>query len=156
MGRLFFMETTGADARDRGLRKGIVAGILSAAAFAYMGQLVKDQSTSIPSSQLAFARGLVGMLLLTPLAYRDLPKLFRAGSLFVWLRSLAGGVGVVVFFMNIKLSLASNARAISNLSPVLTGLLALIFFRQMPRALECLGLLGVVAGASRPIHESNL
>lgn len=126
---------------------GLISGLLSALAFAAMALLIKEQSAVYPSNQLSFFRGLLGVMTLWPWVVMQRPKLFERQALYLWVRSLAGGVGVVIFFLNIKLALASNARAVSNLSPVITALLLFVFFRQIPKWIEIIGLAMIVAGA---------
>ncbi len=127
--------------------KGICMGLASAICFGLMSLIVRI-AQQFPTSQLMFARGVIGVLLLSPFVFRDIPKLIHSNSAVLWLRFGAGAVASFSMFYNIQTSGVGPATALSNLATVFVILLSVLILKERFVKQQWLGMVLVIAGAA--------
>lgn len=118
---------------------GVLIGLLSAFCFAGLNVLVKI--ASIPSAEMMFARGFVGVVLLTPFVVSEVRSLFHRHSIFVWIRFIAGALAVLALFYNIQINGAGLATAVANLTSLFVILFSIIFLRERLIFSEWIGII---------------
>jgi drug/metabolite transporter (DMT)-like permease len=127
--------------------KGAVAGLLASTCFALMGLLVHLASSSIPTGEMVFARGLAGLLILAVVCGSSLRTVLRADAWMVWARSFFGAASVLLFYANLRQTSVGNASVMVNLSPIFVIGLMLLLWQKIPSRLEICAVLLAVIGA---------
>jgi len=126
--------------------KGIFIGLSAAFCFAIMNVLVKMSSGEFSPSRLMFARGLIGMVMLTPFVMKDISRLFDRKSVFLWVRFFAGAVSGFAIFYNVQISGPAAGLALGKIEAIFVVILSLIFFRDYPKIIEWIGIGLILTG----------
>jgi drug/metabolite transporter (DMT)-like permease len=126
---------------------GVFLGLLAAFCFAILNVMIKVYADTLPATEMMFARGLVGLAVLTPLAGKEIKSLGDRQSILVWVRFLTGAIAVLALFYNIQLIGAGIAAALSNLSSVFVVFFSVLIFKEVLTLKEWLGVGLVLAGA---------
>lgn len=127
---------------------GIVAGLLSSLSYGLMSFLVHFSSGRVPTTEVTFAVGVVGCLLLLPLVSRDLPILLRREGKFIWMRNVAGSISIVCLAWNLQHTSVAIANTLFNISPLLVLVGGWCTGGHWPRLRHFAFLILVVAGTS--------
>lgn len=125
---------------------GILLALLSAVAFGTMAALLSSTASEIPTSQMAFAFGLVGVLIFAPHIFKNPRELFSDGSVALWIRAIAGAISLNSYYWNLGTIPSGDALAMFNLSPLFVALISAVLFRDRLSHLEWFGILGIVSG----------
>ncbi len=75
--------------------KGVILAILSSFTFSIMNVLVKLVSNRIPSNEIAFFRGIIGVILILILMKGTNVKFSKEGKPLLLMRGLLGGLYMV-------------------------------------------------------------
>jgi len=128
--------------------KGSIFAILGAISFGGMAFLVRTISGQIPLNELVFVRGLTGLLFFFPAVFvHDLRNIFSIKAKSLWLRSLAAGTSVTLYYYNIQVCGAANATAIHNTSPMIVMLLAWLIYKDRLRPIDYVAVIVVFTGS---------
>ncbi|MHB1651305.1 MAG: DMT family transporter [Desulfitobacteriaceae bacterium] len=128
----------------------------------YSGNLISARilASQVPPIALSAYRGLLGLLILVPLAWRPFkasPKLERRDLL---LMALLGFLGITVayasFLWGIQYSTASNAAIIFATNPAVTNVLLVIGWRVRPSRQQVMGILTAFLGLLIVISQGSL
>ena len=95
---------------------GITAGILSAACFGITGALINRLADAIPATEITFARGVIGILIISFLVRHRLHTLIQKNSASIWVRAVAGAVSILCFSWNLQHTDVGTANILFNLS----------------------------------------
>lgn len=125
---------------------GILCGILSAVSFGVMNVIVNESATHLPHSEMAFARGALGFVVLSPFLVSNFKILISRRGWILWARSLAGAVSVVCIFFNLKHAGVGDAAALSNLSALFVVILTWLFLKEKILPWEWAGVCSVILG----------
>lgn len=128
-------------------RYGVLWGILAAIALGMMNFLVKFSLETIPSSEAVFARGLIGMLLLTPLIYTKIPILLTRTGTILWIRCIGGGISVLCLFYNLQRIGVGDATALINLSTLFVVTFSWLVLKEAVSKIEWSGIGAIILGA---------
>ena len=127
---------------------GLLYGLLAALSLAVMAFLVHTLAGQVPSSQILLLRSLFIALGLVSFAWQHIYLAFRAGALPLWLRAIAGSIGIWLYYQNLQNTTAANATLLHGCSRLFIPLLAWPIFREQLTFLQSLGVVAVVLGTS--------
>lgn len=126
---------------------GILYGVASAMLFSIMAVASQQLPASISSSQISTFRGLFTALVLLPVVYFDLKKVFDLKvTRSIWIRSISGGIAVICYFFNLEHTSAANAKALSNTNPLYVAAFAFLFYKEKLLRIEVMGLIVLIYG----------
>ncbi len=124
-------------------------GVLSALIFSFTPIAVQMTPKSIGIGELLFYRGLTAVLCISPFVWREIPKLFDKKAALIWIRSIAGALGLYCYFVNTGTGGAAAAKAMVNLSPSFVAIFSFLFFKETITKRQligvCISILGVMA-----------
>lgn len=125
---------------------GVLLALLSAVAFGTMAALLSSTASEIPTSQMAFAFGLVGVVIFAPNVFKNPRELFSAGCAVLWVRAIAGALSLNSYYWNLGRIPSGDALAMFNLSPLFVALISSVWFRDRLPLSEWFGIIGIVLG----------
>ncbi|GAB6169369.1 pseudopaline transport inner membrane protein CntI [Clostridium carnis] len=105
------------------INKGVILAIISSFTFSVMNVLVKSVSSSIPSNEIAFFRGVIGSILILILMKSSNVKFSKEQKPLLLLRGMLGGLYMVTYFFAISTMKLGDAAILAHLS----GLFVMIF-----------------------------
>ncbi len=76
--------------------QGVLYGLLAAVSLAAMAFVVHTLSGQVQAAQVFFLRSLLVFLVLVPFTYRQIGLAFRTGTFPLWLRAVAGSIGLLL------------------------------------------------------------
>lgn len=130
-------------------QRGILLMVAAAVGFAVMNSLAKVvASHSVPSTEIAFARAIVGLpILYVLIRAQKLPFVVR-NYRAMWMRALAGTAGLLCTFHALATLPLSEATALQNTTPLFVALLGFFFLGESVRlrvvTMLVMGFVGVV------------
>jgi len=129
------------------MKNGVIFAMLSSLVFSVMNALAKEVSATIPSSEIAFFRGLIGTLIIWLMMRGSRVPFSREGIPLLVLRGVLGALYLIAYFYTISKIPLTDASILAHLSPFFVILLGAIFLRERlsKRALSLLPL--IFAGA---------
>lgn len=109
--------------------------LLSCLLFTGMTIVVKVMPTGLPIFEMVFFRQLISFAIVFPLAWRKRPDFFPAtGKSILFMRGLAGFVGLACFFFTIRQLPLAAANMFVQLAPLFVLILSVIFLQEKIRA----------------------
>ncbi|ANV98191.1 hypothetical protein BBW65_04985 [Helicobacter enhydrae] len=110
---------------------GILAMLLATLFFALMNALVKKLGADISVAQSVFFRSVLVYVFILPLfAFKPLQKKQKGGYLPLLIRSMAGGISMVLFFYNIATIPLGIASAFAQSVPIYAVFFAYFFLKE--------------------------
>lgn len=112
-------------------KQAIIAMLIAALLFTFMGMFVKVLTPNLPAIEVAFARNFFGLVwVLIALALKP-PKTPQGGRPFILIfRGFAGGSAMIAYFYNMSVMPLGIAFAFSYTSPIFLALFSVFFIRQ--------------------------
>lgn len=95
---------------------GLAAGVLSAACFGLTGALINIAADTLPATEITFARGVIGLLVISFFVKHRLASLLNKDAASVWVRAVAGAVSILCFSWNLQHTDVGTANILFNLS----------------------------------------
>lgn len=95
-----------------------------------MSLFVHISAGHTPAGELVFFRALFTLIVLSPFVYRDVRLIFSRRASFVWLRSLAGSVSMLVFYWTLQHTTVGRSAALTYTAPVFVIILSWRFFSE--------------------------
>ena len=141
-------EVSRRPALSRQAVNGIFAGLLSSLSYGLMAFLVHLSSGRIPTTEVTFALGVVGCVLLLPLVARGFPILLRQEGKFIWIRNVAGSISIVCLAWNLQHTSVGVANALFNIAPLLVLMGGWFAGGRLPRLRHFAFVILVVVGTS--------
>ena len=130
---------------------GLLFALMAALSFGGMGYFVHASSGIVPSSELGFARGVLGMAVLLPLCWRDLPKLLERKAAWVWLRAATAAIAMLMFYWNLQHASIGTAKTLMLMSQILVVLAGWSIFKERLTLRELLAM-GVIVGGATALY----
>ena len=112
------------------MKQGIVFALLASLIFSIMNALVKALTLTIPSAEVAFFRGVIGLVLIYYLMRRAKVRFSTSGIPMLMLRGFLGGLYVVTYFYALSQIALVDVIILSRLSPVIAILLSAVFLKE--------------------------
>lgn len=124
------------------MNQGIVFAVLASLMFSIMNALVKAVTLTIPSAEVAFFRGVIGLVLIYYMMRRKKVQFSTSDIPMLILRGLLGGLYVITHFYTISQISLVDASILINLAPVIAIFLSAVFLKETlsRRAWALLGL----------------
>ena len=140
------------------LKNGVMYAMLSSLVFSVMNALVKEVSASIPSSEVAFFRGLIGTVMIFFIMRSGNVAFSRKGIPMLCLRGVFGALYLMAYFFTISKIPLTDASILAHMSPIFVFIIAGLFLKEkMSR--NMLAVLPIfIAGAIllvKPFHFSS-
>ncbi|MBU3203934.1 DMT family transporter [Clostridium algidicarnis] len=110
--------------------KGVILAILSSFTFSIMNVLVKTVSNRIPSNEIAFFRGIIGVILILILMKGTNVKFSKEGKPLLLMRGILGGLYMVTYFFAISKMKLGDASILAHLSGVFVMIFSTIFLKE--------------------------
>jgi len=110
--------------------KGVILAILSSFTFSIMNVLVKLVSNRIPSNEIAFFRGIIGVILILILMKGTNVKFSKEGKPLLLMRGLLGGLYMVTYFFAISTMKLGDASILAHLSGVFVMIFSAMFLKE--------------------------
>lgn len=112
------------------INKGVMLAIMSSFTFSIMNVLVKSVSSRIPSNEIAFFRGIIGVLLILILMKSSNVKFSKEEKPLLLLRGMLGGLYMVTYFFAISTMKLGDASILAQLSGVFVMIFSAIFLKE--------------------------
>lgn len=112
------------------INKGVILAILSSFTFSIMNVLVKSISSTIPSNEIAFFRGLIGTILILILMRSSNIKFSKEQKPLLFARGILGGLYMVTYFFAISTMKLGDASILAHLSGVFVMIFSSIFLKE--------------------------
>ncbi|MFV0515828.1 MAG: DMT family transporter [Aminipila sp.] len=112
------------------VNKGVIYAVLSSFTFSIMNVLVKELSTTIPSNEIAFFRGFIGVLLLLVLIKISKVKFSNENRPLLVLRGLIGGIYMITYFFALSTMKLGDASILAHLSGMFVMIFSAIFLKE--------------------------
>lgn len=124
--------------RNEALRRrtGAVLALSSALAFSVMGYLAKYLSREMPSTEIAFFRASIGVLILLPWTVHQMHRLLVPEAKLLVLRGVAGAGSALCYFWTMAKTSVANARAIADIAPLFVVVLGWQFLGERPTRIQ--------------------
>lgn len=126
--------------------KGVFLGLIAAFCFALMNVLIKITATEFEAAQVMFARGIVGIIILTPFIIKEIPKLFNKTTGLLWLRFFSGAGSIFFLFYNVQVSGAGVGTALGKIEAIFVIILSLFLFKEYPKVSDWIGITCILLG----------
>lgn len=112
-------------------KQAIIAMLLAALLFTFMGMFVKVLTPSLPAIEVAFARNLFGLVWILAALVLKPPKTKQGGKpLILIFRGFVGGSAMMAYFYNMSVMPLGIAFAFSYTSPIFLALFSVLFIHQ--------------------------
>lgn len=112
-------------------KQAIIAMLIAALLFTFMGMFVKILTPNLPAIEVAFARNFFGLIWILIALLIKPPKTPQGGRPFILLfRGFAGGSAMMAYFYNMSVMPLGIAFAFSYTSPIFLALFSVFFIRQ--------------------------
>lgn len=109
----------------------IIAMLLAALLFTFMGMFVKILTPNLPVMEVTFARNFFGLIWILIALLINPPKTKQGGKPFIlFFRGFAGGSAMIAYFYNMSVMPLGTAYAFSYTSPIFLALLSMIFIHE--------------------------
>jgi drug/metabolite transporter (DMT)-like permease len=125
---------------------GFLWALASAVSFGLMSWLV-HACPGVPPAEIALLRGLAGLAILTPLAWRRLSTLLGRRSGFLWLRALSGAVSILCYYWNLQHTSVGTSKALQDLAPIFVAVYSLYVLRERLGGRTGFGIALAIGGA---------
>lgn len=112
------------------INKGVILAIMSSFTFSIMNVLVKSVSSRIPSNEIAFFRGIIGVFLILILMKISNVKFSKEEKPILLLRGMLGGLYMVTYFFAISTMKLGDASILAHLSGVFVMIFSAIFLKE--------------------------
>ena len=104
--------------------------VASSLTFSIMNVLVKQVSSTIPSSQIAFFRGAVGTIIILFLMRKDNIEFSKSEKPLLFMRGIFGGLYMVTYFFAISTMKLGDASILVNISGIFVMIFSAIFLKE--------------------------
>ncbi len=95
-----------------------------------MNALVKEVSSTIPSSEVAFFRGLIGTVIIWFMMRHSEVAFSRRGISMLVLRGVLGALYLIAYFYTISKIPLTDASILAHLSPIFVIIMSAIFLKE--------------------------
>ncbi len=112
------------------MNKGILLAVMSSLTFSIMNVLVKSISANIPSSQIAFFRGIIGVIIILTMMKIKEVKFSKEDKPLLLLRGAFGGLYMICYFFAISTMKLGDASILAHLSGIFVMVLSAIFLKE--------------------------
>jgi drug/metabolite transporter (DMT)-like permease len=118
------------------MKNGVIFAMLSSLVFSVMNALVKEVSATIPSSEVAFFRGLIGTVMIFFLMKSSNVPFSRKGIPMLCLRGVLGALYLIAYFYTISKIPLTDASILAHMSPIFVFILSAVLLKErMSRAM---------------------
>lgn len=132
--------------------KGPVIILVASLLFAIMGVLTKLASESLPTTEIAFARFLFGVITLLILVRAKVINLASERKSLLIARGVFGGCSILLFYLAISGGTLTNATVLNNTYPLFATIFAAYFLQEKLRLSVTLPLGAAIAGMAMMTH----
>jgi len=116
------------------MNRGVILAVLSSFTFSIMNVLVKLISSSIPSNEIAFFRGLIGTILIVFIMKWNKIEFSKSQRPLLFLRGILGGLYMVTYFYAISTMKLGDASILAHLSGIFVMIFSAMFLKEtLPR-----------------------
>lgn len=112
------------------MKNGVIFAMLSSLIFSVMNALVKEVSSTIPSSEVAFFRGLIGTVIIWFMMRHSEVAFSRRGISMLVLRGVLGALYLIAYFYTISKIPLTDASILAHLSPIFVIIMSAIFLKE--------------------------
>ena len=117
------------------LQSGIMYAMLSSLVFSVMNALVKEVSATVPSSEVAFFRGLIGTVIIFFMMRSSQVPFSKKGIPMLCLRGVLGALYLMAYFYTISKIPLTDASILAHMTPIFTFILsALVLKERLPKS----------------------
>jgi len=139
---------------------GYLNAVIVGLATAFLGVAVKSASSDFESPEILLYRSFWMTIFLLPFVFGELRFTFNSKSKYLWGRSIFGALGVLCFFVALKLAPISTAILLYSISPIFVLLFAFLFLNEKLSPIQISGAsvvcIGVLALRHTGIDGLNL
>ncbi len=112
------------------LKNGVIFAMLSSLVFSVMNALVKEVSATIPSSEIAFFRGLIGTVIILYIMRSSKVAFSRKGIPMLVLRGVLGALYLIAYFYTISKIPLTDASILAHMSPIFVFILSMVLLKE--------------------------
>ncbi|WP_273014995.1 DMT family transporter [Paenibacillus arenosi] len=112
------------------MKNGIYLAILASLVFSIMNALVKAVSFTIPSTEVAFFRSLIGTILIFTLMRKSNVSFSTTGIPMLITRGVLGALYLITYFYAISKISLTDATILAHMSPIFVFILAFFFLKE--------------------------
>ncbi|UHA73623.1 DMT family transporter [Paenibacillus sp. 481] len=112
------------------MKNGVYLAICSSLIFSIMNALVKEVSATIPSSEVAFFRSIIGTVLIFAMMRMQQVEFSKKGIPMLALRGVLGALYLIAYFYTISKIPLTDASILAHLSPVFVIVVATLFLKE--------------------------
>jgi len=128
----------------RKIKSGVVLSLCSTFFFSVMYLFAKLASKHIPTAEIAFFRGFIGLVLLVPYMLHKKISLTSGNKKLLFLRGLLGGVSILLSFYAVSTMKLSEVSILLQTTPIFVVIFARAFLKEkLPRFFYVLMLLSM-------------
>jgi drug/metabolite transporter (DMT)-like permease len=132
----------------RNIKSGVMLSLCSTFFFSVMYLFTKLASKHIPTAEIAFFRGLIGVFLVVPyMLYKHVP-LTSGNKKLLFMRGLLGGIAVLLSFYAVSRMKLSEVSILLQTTPIFVVVFARMFLKEkLPKSfylLMCVSICGVL------------
>ncbi|MGB8956811.1 MAG: DMT family transporter [Tumebacillaceae bacterium] len=124
------LATDKASALSSLLKSGIMYAMLSSLVFSVMNALVKEVSVNVPSSEVAFFRGLIGTVIIFFMMRSAKVPFSNKGIPMLCLRGVLGALYLMAYFYTISKIPLTDASILAHMTPIFTFILAALLLKE--------------------------
>lgn len=112
------------------MKNGIMFAMLSSLVFSVMNALVKEVSLTIPSSEVAFFRGIIGTIIIFFIMRSSQVAFSRKGIPMLVLRGVLGALYLIAYFYTISKIPLTDASILAHMSPIFVFALSVLVLKE--------------------------
>lgn len=112
------------------MRNGVVYAILTSFVFSIMNALVKAVSLTVPSTEVAFFRSIIGTIIIYFIMKYNKVKFSTEGIPLLIMRGVVGALYLITYFYTISKIPLTDASILVHLSPFFVIILSAIFLKE--------------------------
>jgi drug/metabolite transporter (DMT)-like permease len=119
---------------------GTVSGILASIAMAVMTLLVHKSVERYTLGDIVLSRSVFMIMFSLPFAFKALKQVFSSQHKTLWLRSILGGLAMVMYLKTLQLGHVGLANSLAVLTQVVVPIGAWIYLRERLSRKQCVGI----------------
>ncbi len=128
----------------RRIQSGIVLSLFSTFFFSVMYLFTKLASKNIPTAEIAFFRGFIGLVMIVPYMLHNNISLTSGNKKLLFLRGLLGGAALLLSFYAVSKMKLSEVSILLQTTPIFVVIFAKMFLKeQLPKSFYLLMLLSI-------------
>ncbi|WP_051217242.1 DMT family transporter [Paenibacillus assamensis] len=112
------------------MKNGVYLAILASLVFSIMNALVKAVSFTIPPTEVAFFRSIIGTILIFALMKRSSVSFSTTGIPMLLTRGVLGALYLITYFYAISKISLTDATILAHMSPIFVFILAFFFLKE--------------------------